>query len=154
MDFFIWNIKILIFFNFFVLIRVNLNWPELTHETQDLTFWPGLITMVYGEEEGDFDFWSRRMHEKSTWRSDKAMGFIFQTWQRWWRGCWPTSWHVKLNLHYMVNLRGHFLLLGTPRLISTFILARFLVLSSCSSFRKVQASLTVTINSPLIYYFY
>jgi hypothetical protein len=38
MDFFIWNIKILIFFKFF---WVDPSWPGLTHETRDPASWLG-----------------------------------------------------------------------------------------------------------------
>ena len=149
MDFFIWNIKILIFFNF----------SGLIHETRDLVFWPGQFQTGfnnYGIERGRGGFWffitedAREIHVK-IWQSD---GLYFSNVAKMMTWLLTNILTRELNLHYMVNLRGHFLLLGTPRLISTFILARFLVLSSCSSFRKVQASLTVTINSPLIYYFY
>jgi hypothetical protein len=41
MDFFIWNIKTLIFFNFSGLIRIDSSWSGLTHKTRDPAPWPG-----------------------------------------------------------------------------------------------------------------
>ena len=131
----------------------------MTNETQDPASWPDQSRTGfnnYGTERRRGGFWflitedAREIHLK-IWQSD---GLYFSNVAKMMTWLLTNILTRELNLHYMVNLRGHFLLLGTPRLISTFILARFLVLSSCSSFRKVQASLTVTINSPLIYYFY
>ena len=78
MDFFIWNIKTLIFFSFFVLIRVNPSWPGLIHETQDPVSWPGQPRAGfnnYSIERGRGGFWflitedAREIHVK-IWQSD------------------------------------------------------------------------------------